>query len=516
MKNSEEDLTTPRGCSQERVDPLPTEKQNTRRPVSVSTSKDLNRRVRPAKMFRGGRIVMPSPRLRYEEGQNEEEEEEGSARKQEQKKDDKDKDDKTQRDGHDTNKGGRVNVREEVGKARVRNVYGKKIGDGRVNLEAMEGSSREHTIEDGKFFKVTALEEPGFRHASYAKIEECFAGLFPGCTELKITREGDLIVRTGSGDQNERMRRLNEVTVGNRKLKVITLMMTSRNSVACTIHAPSMMGLSEQELNEGLPSGILRVRRLGRNSPMLKLTLEAQERPDDVKFRDVNFKTRPYYQHTRDCTKCRRIGHVMADCEAKGHTCKMCGRVNVQKDEYESRRKGMTQLREHGCDPMSPTCLNCDAGRNMHRPCKEECPKYQREIEVMRIRNQGAVPLERTRRMVRKREEKVLEGTTNSQSSRMSWSQGSVMSGSQRSMMDVGMMEGGDVSMSGSVSEVMGECETMEGVKMRLREKEKECEMLREQGRRDRMEIERLKKAHEEALNKIELLESQCKRGRWE
>lgn len=158
------------------------------------------------------------------------------------------------------------------------------------------------------------------------------------------------------------------------------IMHPTRNYVRRALNVADCCDLSEKEIQRELASqGVVNVRRIMKltddgqkeKTTMLVLTFSRSVKTfTPVNIGQLQLRTFPYYPNLQQCFNCWEFRHIKPACPKKVPTCGKCsGPHGSNKDNV--------------C-PNPPFCNKCQSGD--HPISSHECPKYQTERQITKIR----------------------------------------------------------------------------------------------------------------------------------
>ena len=117
---------------------------------------------------------------------------------------------------------------------------------------------------------------------------------------------------------------------------------------------------------------------------LLKLKFAGCLLPRAVKIGNWRFTVRPFYPKPLVCFRCLKVGHKIERCRQVQRVCFDCGGDKFE-DVEASKRTGKLTFLHHACD-LKPSCPNCPAGLNGHRPnSKEHCGVFKEELKKVKF-----------------------------------------------------------------------------------------------------------------------------------
>lgn len=194
------------------------------------------------------------------------------------------------------------------------------------------------------------------------------------------------LLRTASKQIFEKLMKITELTD---KTQVEIIPHPSLNTVQGTVYDPDSINVDEKEILNYLSSqGVQAVRRIKKrvngdlqNTPLLVLTFQGTVLPKYVYFGVLRIPVRTYYPSPMICFNCSAYGHPGRSCQNSG-ICLQCSKShNLANGEK--------------CN-NPPHCLHC---MNGHAVTSRDCPKYQSEVNVIRIKVDQGISFPEARRI---------------------------------------------------------------------------------------------------------------------
>lgn len=202
---------------------------------------------------------------------------------------------------------------------------------------------------------------------------------FPGFTELKKLKNGKCMFKTGTMAQANKFSGslIDMYDLG----KVRVNSMKNLNEVRGVIIGKELMHLTEDQIKQALvPHKVIEVRRIKRQlngvlaeSPVHVITFDQSDLPKEVKIVNFVYHPRLYIPSPYQCMKCLEHGHSAKFCKAPEVLCRLCSEKKAE---------------NHNCTEKS--CKNCPTD-NDHSPTSNECPVYQFEKIVQKMRVQKKI-----------------------------------------------------------------------------------------------------------------------------
>jgi len=224
-------------------------------------------------------------------------------------------------------------------------------------------------------------------------IEKWFSGVSSeGFRDIKCLRSGDFLVDCLTRRSSDLLIKRNGTTLVDR---VVGVSVHDRlNSSRGVIRCRELSGDSELEIKSSLAKqGVTEVKRVSvrRDGQVIPtntyfITFGLSKLPSALKIGYLNVPVSPFVPSPMRCFKCQKFGHMSQRCKA-AELCPKCG----------------DKKHEDGCT-VSPKCVNCGGS---HASSSRDCPVYQREQTIQKIRAEKNISFSEARKMVT-----TQEGTT--------------------------------------------------------------------------------------------------------
>lgn len=245
-------------------------------------------------------------------------------------------------------------------------------------IESAEESSAEVSSADEK--PKTLADISAFL---IEKTIQCYCG---EVESIKKTRDGKILVLTKNAKSAKNLQKLENL--GEEKVKVSEH--STLNKCRVVVVCRDVIGDDEKTIAENLaPQGVTKVKRIMKKvngklvkTAALEITMNTPNEPTSLKIAYTRVPTRPYYPRPRRCYKCLKFGHISVSCEAN----QLCWRCAEE---------------DHGKDVICENpikCINCDNGS--HTSTSNKCPKYVKEMAVIRIKVDKNISYEEARKEV--------------------------------------------------------------------------------------------------------------------
>ena len=214
-------------------------------------------------------------------------------------------------------------------------------------------------------------------------IAKAIQGLAGEPKQVRKLRSGDLLVEVCKKAHSDNL--LKSSTFAGVPVKVEAH--TSLNTSKGIIRSRDLLDVSETELLEELSDqGVEGVKRFtyrkdGSVRPSLSvlLTFSSPTLPDHIKAGYLRIPVEPFIPSPLRCFKCQEFGHHRDRCPRSAR----CGRCGAEHEEDSCK--------------SAPRCVNC-AGS--HPSFSRDCPQWQLEREIQRVRVTQRVSFPEARRLV--------------------------------------------------------------------------------------------------------------------
>ena len=134
--------------------------------------------------------------------------------------------------------------------------------------------------------------------------------------------------------------------------------------------------------------GVKSIRKLYKDpqkekNPFYVLSFEGTKCPERITVGYSIYNLEPYYPSPMRCTNCNKLRHTARNCSVQEKRCSRCGMGG--------------HLRAQ-CKSNEPRCANCRQG---HDAWSRECPYYQTELAVCKLRTERGISFREASRLVR-------------------------------------------------------------------------------------------------------------------
>ncbi|KAG0431326.1 hypothetical protein HPB47_021884 [Ixodes persulcatus] len=163
-----------------------------------------------------------------------------------------------------------------------------------------------------------------------------------------------------------------------------------RESAAGVIYeVPADLTEVEPQLEVRTTAPVISIRRLGK-SETVKLVFSTDTLPEYITIGYSIYKTQPYIEKPRQCSKCNRFEHVRTACTRELR----CGRCGGPHDRTK-------------CEAEDPLCMNCNKA---HNSTSRLCPAYKREQKIYRYKSEAKVGYTSAKEALRSTQDQMSTG----------------------------------------------------------------------------------------------------------
>lgn len=199
-------------------------------------------------------------------------------------------------------------------------------------------------------------------------------------------------LKTRSVDQARKLLAMTKLIDGT-KVEVVTH--PRQNVCRCVVVCREAIELSEDELVTELSAqGVVNARRFTKregnnrvNTATVCLTLNGTVVPKHIWFGPLRITTRLFYPSPMLCFNCSDYGHTSKNCKKEA----VCFNCSLQHTVEPS---------EGGRCILDPYCKHC---KGAHPATSKECPKYKKEVAIIKIQVETGVTFAEARREYEKR-----------------------------------------------------------------------------------------------------------------
>ena len=174
------------------------------------------------------------------------------------------------------------------------------------------------------------------------------------------------------------------------------------------IYAPEFAEDDLESLTNMLAeSGVKSIRKLYKDPqkgkiPLYVLAFEGTKCPERITVGYSIYNLEPYYPSPMRCTNCNKLRHTARNCTVKEKRCSKCGMGGHLRAE---------------CKSNEPRCANCRQG---HDAWSRDCPYYQTELAVCKLRTERGISFREARRLVKEGKQNMhAAGSTQNRSIRI-------------------------------------------------------------------------------------------------
>ena len=211
------------------------------------------------------------------------------------------------------------------------------------------------------------------------KIDRCLRNLIGQYDSCKPIRNGNLLVNCKTSNQIKTLLNLENLADANTKtsISVKSSIIIPAGAKGVIYNVP--LDITNDDLLMCLKDDhVTYVKRFVKKSlvdlpPVLTdtktvlLQFDSTALPLFVHIGYMRFSVKKYIPQPLRCFKCNRFGHVTANCRGK-ERCSKCG----------------GEHKIENCQTSTVKCVNCNGN---HTASSKECPRYQREVQVLKIKS---------------------------------------------------------------------------------------------------------------------------------
>ena len=210
---------------------------------------------------------------------------------------------------------------------------------------------------------------------------------------IKRLRDGSFLVECGKRAQAENLLRTNRFIDRPVKVSIHKTLNSSRRVIGCR----DLANMSEVEIRDELKDqdvvGVNRVtlKKEGKVIPTntLFLTFGSPDLPKEITVGHLKVKVALFVPNPIRCFNCNKCGHTSQRCKVAAQ-CPDCG-----KDKHEGRCEG------------PKLCSNCN---RPHASSAKNCPVWQKEKEIQRVRVEKLISFPEARQLVEAKMPTVVSG----------------------------------------------------------------------------------------------------------
>ena len=225
-------------------------------------------------------------------------------------------------------------------------------------------------------------DKPIARLSPFA-IAKAIQGLAGEPKQVQKLRSGDLLVEVTRKSHSDNLLKSTLFAGVPVKVEAHTSLNTSKGIIRCK----QLVDCSEEELlSELSEQGVQAVKRFTfrregtvRPSYSVLLTFSTPTLPQFIKAAYLHVPVEPFIPSPLRCFKCQEFGHHRDRCPRNAR----CGRCGAEHEE-------------DSCS-ASPRCVNC---KGSHPSFSRDCPQWQHEREIQRVRVTQKVSFPEARRLV--------------------------------------------------------------------------------------------------------------------
>ena len=210
---------------------------------------------------------------------------------------------------------------------------------------------------------------------------------------IKRLRDGSFLVECGKRAQAQNLLRTNRFIDRPVKVSIHKTLNSSRGVISCR----DLADMSEVEIRDELKDqGVTGVNRVTLKKERkviptntLFLTFGSPDLPKEITVGYLKVKVALFVPNLMRCFKCNKFGHTSQHCKV-AEKCPDC-----RKDKHEGRCKG------------PKLCPNCCGP---HASSAKDCPVWQKEKEIQRVRVEKRISFPETRQLVEAKMATVISG----------------------------------------------------------------------------------------------------------
>ena len=260
-----------------------------------------------------------------------------------------------------------------------------------TSLSESDGSDTEQITDSRptnfpRFFLIESNEERKITSLSPFLIEKVLCGIVGEPKSVKsLYSSGQLLIEITKKAQADNIFKTTKFF----DLKVKVTPHASLNSSKGVVRCPELKGVSDDEIRENLKEeGVIHVRRfkIKKNGNLIStntfvFTFNSPKRPDKIKIGFLRCEVSAYVPNPLRCYHCQQYGHHELRCNRDPVFGNCAGPVAHDVDRCKNATK----------------CANCGQG---HRANSKECPVWNKEREILRIKYTNDISFVEARKMV--------------------------------------------------------------------------------------------------------------------
>ena len=227
----------------------------------------------------------------------------------------------------------------------------------------------------------------------FAVQERGFQAVAGTLKSIKMLRDGSFLVECGKKAQAQNLLRTNRFIDRPVRVSIHKTLNSSRGVIRCRDHADMMEVEIRDELKDRGVVGVNRVtlKKEGKVIPTntLFLTFGSPEFPKEITVGYLKVKVALFVPNPMCCFNCNKSGHTSQCCKVAAK-CTGCG-----KDKHEGQCEG------------PKLCSNCNGP---HASSAKDCPVWQKEKEIQRVRVEKRISFPEARQLVEAKMPTVIPG----------------------------------------------------------------------------------------------------------
>ena len=221
-------------------------------------------------------------------------------------------------------------------------------------------------------------------------IQKGFQSIAGTVKSIKRLRDGSFLVECGKRAQAQNLLRTNRFIDRPVKVSIHKTLNSSRGVIRCRDLADmSDVEIRDELKDQGVNRVTLKKERKVIPTNTLFLTFGSPDLPKEITVGYLKVKVALFVPNLMRCFKCNKFGHTSQHCKV-AEKCPDC-----RKDKHEGRCKG------------PKLCPNCCGP---HDSSAKDCPVWQKEKEIQRVRVEKRISFPETRQLVEAKMATVISG----------------------------------------------------------------------------------------------------------
>lgn len=260
------------------------------------------------------------------------------------------------------------------------------------SVDALRGNEPQGglPIFDGcaaRFFVIEAVNEHSLRKLSPFVIEKYLRCRIGSVKSAKKLQSGSLLIEVASSTQADCITCMDTFAEVPVRVTTHRTLNTSRGIIRCR----DLRDCDDGEvLSELKSAGVVAVKHIFATRDGMKeptntfiLTFGTPELPSSIKVGFLRLPVERFIPNPLRCFKCQRYGHGKSTCK-RPTTCARCGQ--------EGHEDATCSLPVH--------CVNCSGD---HPAYSRQCPQWQRQLEITKVKIEKNIPFREAEEVVRRR-----------------------------------------------------------------------------------------------------------------